>query len=57
MWETNLVSIDPGSVTYRNGGAPNTIPNDYTFVFAGGELPTRLLRECGVEIDTKFGKP
>lgn len=57
LWSTNLLRIDRESVTYRNGGAPETLPNDYTFIFAGGELPTKFLRDCGIEIDTKFGAP
>ena len=57
MWNTNLVSIEPDSITYRNGGPTETLPNDYTFIFAGGELPTKFLRDCGVEIETRFGKP
>jgi thioredoxin reductase (NADPH) len=57
LWKTNLLRIDLDSVTYRNGGAPETLPNDYTFIFAGGELPTKFLRDCGVKIDTKFGAP
>ncbi len=57
LWNTNLVRIEPDSITCRNGGDPATLPNDYTFIFAGGELPTKFLRDCGVEIDTKFGAP
>ena len=57
LWNTNLVRIESDSITYRNGGPPETLPNDYTFIFAGGELPTRFLRDCGVEIETRFGKP
>lgn len=57
LWNTNLVCIEPDSITYRNGGPRETLPNDYTFIFAGGELPTRFLRDCGVEIETRFGKP
>ena len=57
LWSTNLVRIESDSITYRNGGPPETLPNDYTFIFAGGELPTRFLRDCGVEIETRFGKP
>lgn len=57
LWSTNLVRIDSSSVTVRNGGDPVTLPNEYTFIFAGGELPTKFLRDCGVEIATKFGKP
>ncbi|MGW8282287.1 MAG: NAD(P)-binding domain-containing protein, partial [Gemmatimonadota bacterium] len=57
LWNTNLVRIEPEAVVYRNGGGDVTLPNDYAFIFAGGELPTKFLRECGVEIDTKFGAP
>ena len=43
-----------------SNGTPTTqdqrLGNDYTFVFAGGVLPTKFLRACGVEIDTKFGE-
>jgi thioredoxin reductase (NADPH) len=57
LWSTQLVRIDPDAVIYRNGGPLETLPNDYTFIFAGGELPTKFLRDCGVEIETRFGKP
>lgn len=59
LWSTNLVAIEPDSAVLSNG-TPTTqrqrLGNDYTFVFAGGELPTKFLRACGVEIDTKFGE-
>ena len=55
LWNTNLVRIDGDSFTYRNGGGEITLANDYAFIFAGGELPTKFLRDCGIEIDTKFG--
>ena len=34
-----------------------TLANDQVFIFAGGELPTRFLSECGVVVETKFGEP
>jgi len=55
LWNTNLVRIDGDSFTYQNGGGEITLANDYAFIFAGGELPTKFLKDCGVEIDTKFG--
>ena len=57
LWSTNLVRVEPDAVLIRNGGDEVTLPNDYAFVFAGGELPTKFLRDCGIEIDTKFGAP
>ena len=29
----------------------------HVFVFAGGTLPTAMLKELGVQIDTRFGEP
>jgi thioredoxin reductase len=37
-------------------GAPETLPNDYVIVCAGGELPTPLLKSIGIRFETKFGK-
>jgi len=56
LWNTNIVNIEPTSVTYRNGTTA-TIPNDVVAIFAGGELPLKFLQECGVQVDTKFGEP
>mgnify|MGYP006199103529 CR=1 FL=1 len=30
---------------------------DQVFVLIGGELPAAFLRECGVELETRFGTP
>ncbi len=60
LWKTNVVEITPTEVRYRddaNGGVERTIRNSQVFIFAGGELPTAFLQECGVAIDTKFGAP
>jgi thioredoxin reductase (NADPH) len=57
LWSTNLIEIQPDAVVFKgNGGTVQTMPNDVVAVFAGGELPTKFLRECGIEIDTKFGE-
>ncbi len=58
LWATNVVEIQPELVVYKDAsGATHTLANDYVFVFIGGELPTKFLAACGVEIDTKFGEP
>jgi thioredoxin reductase (NADPH) len=36
-------------------GAPMTVDNDAVIVQAGGVLPTALLRELGVTVETKYG--
>jgi len=58
LWSTQLTRIEAGAVHYRTaGGDERVLDADRVFVFIGGELPTRFLRECGVEIDVKFGTP
>jgi len=58
LWSTRLLEIAHDSVVFE-GPQENIvqIPNDYLFVFIGGELPTPFLRASGVEIETKFGQP
>lgn len=58
LWSTRVSEIQPDAVLLTNGapGSPKRIANDYTFIFAGGELPTKFLKGCGVQIDTKFGE-
>ena len=31
------------------------VPNDFVYIFAGGELPNEFLRGIGVKVDKKFG--
>jgi thioredoxin reductase len=69
LWGTRPVAIEPGAVRLADTEPPEetpgetgdpkarSVPADQVFVFAGGELPTAFLRECGIEIDTKFGVP
>jgi thioredoxin reductase len=65
LWGPEVLRIEPESVTLSqvgeatngDGSEPRTVANDRVFVFIGGELPTRFLKECGVEIDVKFGVP
>jgi len=56
LWSTNLLEIGPEHIIYKNGREAS-LPNNYVFIFAGGELPTRFLKQCGIKIDTKFGTP
>lgn len=58
LLQTNLKEITEKSVTYVDeAGEIITQENEYVFVFIGGELPTTFLKDCGIEIDTKFGVP
>ena len=58
LWSTNVARIEPGRVWLTGndaGDAPRPLDNDQVLIFAGGELPNAFLRECGVDIETKFG--
>jgi thioredoxin reductase/Pyruvate/2-oxoacid:ferredoxin oxidoreductase delta subunit len=58
LWSTSLRAIESDAVVYGNGKSDTVrIANDYVFVFIGGELPTKFLKSCGIQIDTKFGQP
>lgn len=55
---TELTEIQPDNVQYRDaGGTVSTVSNEYVFVMIGGTLPTGMLKDLGVKIDTKFGEP
>lgn len=56
IYNSNLVSIDPETVTYTEGGEECTIQNDLVYIFAGGELPTQFLQNVGIEIKKRFGQ-
>ncbi len=58
LWSTNLTRIDAESVSYEDSaGQEHMLANDDVFIFAGGELPTKFLQECGIELNTHFGTP
>ncbi len=56
MWSSTIKEIGPDFVSLKDAaGSETTMQNDLMAIFAGGELPTRFLEACGIEIDTKFG--
>jgi thioredoxin reductase/NAD-dependent dihydropyrimidine dehydrogenase PreA subunit len=57
LWESEPVEIGPDRVVLSVNGETRPVPADQVFVLIGGDLPTRFLRECGIQIDTKFGEP
>jgi thioredoxin reductase/NAD-dependent dihydropyrimidine dehydrogenase PreA subunit len=57
-WSTALQRIEPSRIWLSaEDASAYPLDNDQVFIFAGGELPTGFLRECGVRVDTKFGAP
>ena len=55
--EAKVTRIDPASVQFDVAGQPLERPNDYVFVLIGGVAPSALLKESGVDLETKFGTP
>lgn len=52
---SNVKEITEKAVTMAFGEEIKTIPNDYIYIFAGGELPNEFLKTIGVQIEKKFG--
>lgn len=54
--ESNVVEIKREVVAIQQNGDVRSIPNDYVFIFAGGELPTEFLKKMGIRVEKKFGQ-
>ena len=52
---SNIQSINPASVSLSAGDRNFDVRNDSVIVCAGGELPTELLKQVGIEFETKHG--
>ncbi len=48
LFNSNPVEFTPDAVILDVNGAPQKIPNDYAWIFAGGEAPTAFLKKIGV---------
>jgi thioredoxin reductase len=47
-FNTDVEEIGPVSVRLKTPAGTRELPNDYVFVFAGGEPPFELLRQMGI---------
>ena len=58
IFNSNVLKIEETSVTLATEASPQgqTLPNDFVYVFAGGELPIQFLKNAGIEVEKKFGK-
>jgi thioredoxin reductase len=54
---TEVEEIGPASVRMKTPAGPREVPNDYVFVFAGGEPPFGLLRQMGVRFGGASAAP
>jgi thioredoxin reductase (NADPH) len=55
LMNSNVEMIDDKSVTLEVEGKRQRIGNDAVIVCAGGLLPTPLLKQIGIQFETKFG--
>jgi thioredoxin reductase/ferredoxin len=55
LLKSGVKEIHPHHVVLDHDGKRIELPNDAIIVSAGGILPTGLLKEMGVRVDTKFG--
>jgi thioredoxin reductase len=53
IFGSRVVEVLPDRVRLEIGSVVHELPNDYVFVFAGGEPPFDFLKHCGV----RFGGP
>jgi thioredoxin reductase (NADPH) len=53
--ESTVEVIDSESVRLKTQAGTKTLRNDAVIVCAGGQLPTPLLQQIGIEFDTKHG--
>lgn len=52
---SNVKEITEKTVKIAFGDEIKSIPNDYVYIFAGGELPNEFLKSIGIQIEKKFG--
>jgi thioredoxin reductase/ferredoxin len=55
LLESTVSEIKPSNVVLDQKGTKIDLPNDAVIVCAGGILPTPLLQEIGIEIQTRHG--
>lgn len=57
VYHSNLVEIAEKKIKLQvaDEDGPREYDNDFVYIFAGGELPTKFLANAGVEIQKRFG--
>ena len=53
IFSSDVKEIRENSVVISTSEGDKEIPNDYVFVFAGGELPFDFLKKIGIEMHTQ----
>lgn len=55
LLNSNVLRVEKEVAHLEQGGQPVMLDNDAIIVCAGGILPTPMLKEMGIQVDTKFG--
>ena len=55
IYSSQLESISEKHVMIAVNGVSEQLENDLVYIFAGGELPVKLLQNAGIEITKRFG--
>ena len=55
LLSSNVTGIEPDRVHLEQEGQNIVLENDAVIVCAGGILPTGMLKEIGIQVDTKYG--
>ena len=55
LLNSNLKEIREKDAQIETDGKLTKVPNDFVYIFAGGELPNDFLRGIGVKVEKKFG--
>jgi len=55
LLKSNLKEIKTKEVEIDADGKLTAMPNEFVYIFAGGELPNEFLRGIGVKVEKKFG--
>ncbi len=53
---SSVTKISADRVMLDHAGEELVLPNDFVFVFAGGVLPTKLLKRAGIRIQRHYGR-
>ena len=56
LMETSVQEIRTEEVVLTGKKGVFSIPNDFVFVFIGGELPTTFLEKIGIKMERKYGE-
>ncbi len=58
LFNTNVQEIKDDSIILVNSKTEEEIvkKNDLIYIFAGGELPNKILESCGITVSKKFGE-